>query len=149
VVSVNPINSGGFGPTTFTAVYSDTGGATDLQVVYLTIGSVLNGAGTCAVGYIPGNNQLLLFNDAGTAAATLGLGGGGSISNGQCTLSGGNTGATLSGGSDPPNLSVPFTITFKNTFTGAKSVLGFAQTYAGTQSGSPAGTPTNLGTWTP
>jgi hypothetical protein len=149
VVSVTPINSSGPGPQTFTAVYSDTGGATDLQGVYLTFGSVLNGAGTCAVGYIPGNNQLFLFNDAGTAAATLGLGGGGSVTNSQCTLSGGAVGATLSGGADPPNLSVPFSITFKAGFTGAKSVLGFAQTYNGTQSGSPAGTPTNLGSWTP
>lgn len=76
-------------------------------------------------------------------AATLGLGGGGSISNSQCTLSGGSTPASSSGN----NLTVPFTITFKSGFTAATTIWGLSQTYAGTQSN--GGTPTTLGTWTP
>jgi hypothetical protein len=139
-VSVNPNNSSGFGPITFTAAYSDTGGANDLQVVYLTFGSVLNGVNSCAVGYQPGNNQLFLFNDAGNATATVGEGLGGSVSNSQCTLSGGGTAASSVGN----GLTVPFTITFANTFTGAKTIFGLAQTYDATQSAV-----TNLGTWTP
>jgi hypothetical protein len=109
-------------------------------VVYLTFGSVLNGANSCAVGYQPGNNQLFLFNDAATATATLGEGLGGSVSNSQCTLSGGNTAASMAG----TGLTVPFTITFKNTFTGSKTIFGLAQTYDGTQSAM-----TTLGSWTP
>jgi hypothetical protein len=139
-VSVSPNSGSGLGPTTFTAKYSDTGGANDLQVVYLTFGSALNAANSCAVGYSPGNNQLFLFNDAATATATLGLGGGGSVSNSHCTLSGGSTAAGLSG----TGLTVPFTITFKSGFTGAKTIFGLAQTYDGTQSAV-----TNLGSWTP
>jgi hypothetical protein len=138
-VSVSP-NSGSGLSQVFNAAYSDTGGANDLQVVYLTFGSALNAANSCAVGYSPGNNQLFLFNDAATATATLGLGGGGSVSNSQCTLSGGNTAATQSGN----NLTVPFTITFKSGFTGAKTIFGLAQTYGGTQSAV-----TTLGSWTP
>jgi hypothetical protein len=149
VVLVNPISNGGAGtptsPLVFTAEYSDTGGANDLQVVYLTFGSALNAAHSCAVGYQPGNNSLELFNDAGTGAATVGEGEGSSVSNSQCTLYGGSTAATLSGNT----LTVPFSIVFKPAFTGLQTVWGLAQTYDGTLSGSPAGTPSNLGTWTP
>jgi hypothetical protein len=139
VTSVTPIGSTG-STQVFTAIYSDTGGANDLQVVYLTFGSSLNAAHSCAVGYQPGNNSLELFNDAGTAAATVGEGLGGSVSNSQCTLSGGSTAATLSGN----NLTVPFTITFKSGFTGAQTIWGLAQTYDGTLSALK-----NLGSWTP
>jgi hypothetical protein len=137
---LTPNSGNGLGPTTFTAAYSKTGGANDLQVVYLTFGSALNGANSCAVGYQAGNNQLFLFNDAATATATLRLGGGGSVSNSQCTLWGGGTAASMAG----TGLAVPFAITFKNTFTRAKTIFGLAQTYDGTQSAV-----TNLGSWTP
>jgi hypothetical protein len=92
------------------------------------------------VGYQPGNNQLFLFNDASTATATVGEGGGGSVSNSQCTLSGGGTAASMAG----TGLTVPFSITFKSGFTGAKTIFGLAQTYDGTPSAV-----TTLGSWTP
>jgi hypothetical protein len=139
VTSVSPIGSTGLSEV-FTAVYSDTGGANDLQVIYLTFGSTLNGANSCAVGYQPGNNELFLFNNAGTSASDVGEGLGGSVSNSQCTLSGGSTAATLSG----DTLTVPFNITFKSGFTGSQTVFGLAQTYDGTLSALK-----NLGSWTP
>jgi hypothetical protein len=144
VVSVNPINNTGLSEV-FTVAYSDTGGANDLQSVYLSFGTAFLATNSCNVFYEPGNNSLFLLSDDNSSSATLGEGGGGSVSNSQCTLSGGSTAATESGDS----LSVPFTITFKSGFTGTKSVFSLAQTYAGTQSGTPAGTPTTLGTWTP
>jgi uncharacterized repeat protein (TIGR03803 family) len=144
--SVAPINGSGAGPQVFTAVYTDTGGGNDLQGVYLTFGPSLNAASSCAVIYVPGQNTLYLFNDAGTG--TLGPiaegAGGGSLSNNQCTLTSGTTAASLSGAGNPTTLNVPFNITFKGTFTGAKTAWGLAQTYAGTVAG-----PTNLGSWTP
>jgi hypothetical protein len=124
----------------FTAKYSDTGGANDLQVVYLTFGPALNAAHSCAVGYQAGNNSLELFNDAGTSAATVGEGLGGSVSNSQCTLYGGSTAATLSG----DTLTVPFSIVFQPGFTASQTVWGFAQTYAGADA-----VLTNLGSWAP
>ena len=133
----------------FTVTYSDTGGGNDLQAVYLTIGPVLNGANSCAMGYDPGNNELYLFNDTATGVLTLSEGNGLSVSNNQCTLSGGSTPATLSGSGNPANLNVPFNVTFKTGYVGSKSILGLAQTYKGTQSGSPVGTPTLLGASTP
>ena len=140
VMSVTPSTGSGLGPTTFTAIYSDTGGANDLQVVYLSFGSAFLSTHSCNVGFQPGNNQLILFSDDNSTYATLGENGPGSVSNSQCTLSGGNTAAAISG----TNATVPFTITFNAGFAGMKSISGLAQTYDGTQSGI-----TVLGTWTP
>ncbi len=139
-VSVSPSSGSGLGPTMFTGAYSDTGGANDLQVVYLSFGGSFLAANSCNVGYQPGNNQLLLFSDDNSTAITVGENGPGSVSNSQCTLFGGNTAATLSG----TGATVPFTITFKAGFTGAKSVFGLAQSYDGTQSAV-----TLLGSWIP
>jgi hypothetical protein len=151
VVSVNPNSGTGLGPTVFTAVFSDTGGANDLQVVYLTFGSVLNGANSCALGWLPGGTgangpgQLFLFNDAGNNIMTVASGSGAqSVSNSQCTLSGGSTPASLTGAGNPANLNVPFTVTFQAGYAGVKSILGFAQTFGGT-----ATAVTNLGSWNP
>jgi galactose oxidase-like protein len=141
-VSVTSPNGGsGLGPNTLTALYSDSGGANDLQVVYLSIsGSTFLAVNSCNVGYEPGNNSLFLLSDNNSTIATLGEGGGSSVSNSQCTLSGGTFAATESGTS----LTVPFTITFKSGFTGLKTIFGLAQTYDGTQSAI-----TTLGSWTP
>jgi Kelch motif protein len=138
-VSVSP-NSGTGLSQVFTANYSDTGGANDLQVVYLSFGSSFNAAHSCNVGYEPGNNTLFLLGDNNSTIATVGEGGGGSVSNSQCTLSGGSTAATQLG----TGVTVPFTITFKSGFTGSKTMFGLAQTYDGTQSAI-----TTLGSWTP
>jgi hypothetical protein len=145
VGSVSPVNSTGLSQV-FTAVYGDTGGGNDLQVVDLTFGPALNAASSCAVVYTPGLNQLYLYNDAGNGVlGPISEGaGGGSLSNTQCTLTSGTNAATLTGAGNPTTLNVPFTITFKNTFTGAKTVWGYAQTYGGTDSAV-----TNLGSWTP
>jgi hypothetical protein len=59
---------------------------------------------TRSLGYEPGNNTLFLLSDNNTSIATVGEGGGGSVSNSQCTLSGGSTAATSSG----TGLTVPF-----------------------------------------
>jgi hypothetical protein len=150
VVSVTP-NTGTGLSQTFTAVFSDTGGANDLQVAYLTFGSVLNGANSCALGWLPGGTgangpgQLFLFNDAGNSILTVASGSGAqSVTNSQCTLSGGSTPASLTGAGNPANLNVPFTVTFKPGYAGSKNILGFAQTFGGT-----ATTVTNLGSWNP
>jgi VCBS repeat protein len=138
-VSVNPNSGGALGPQVFTGVFSDTGGVSDLQVVYLSFGSSFLGANGCNVGYEPGNFMLFLFSDNNSTYSTVGEGAGGSVSNSQCTLSGGTLGAMSSGNS----LSVPFTITFKSV-TSPQTIFGLAQTYDGTQSAI-----TTLGTWTP
>jgi uncharacterized repeat protein (TIGR03803 family) len=147
VGTITPDNGTGLEATAYTVTFTDTGGANDLQAIYVTFGSALNAANSCAVGYIPGLNQLFLLNDNANGFSTLGEGGGGSVSNNQCTLSGGSTAATLTGTGNPSTLNVPLNITFKSGYTGLKTIWGLAQTYAGTQSNS--GVPTNIGTWNP
>jgi hypothetical protein len=140
-VSLNPNSGTGSGPQVFTAGYSDTGGANDLQVVYLSFSATtFLAANSCNVGYEPGNNSLFLLSDNNATIATVGEGLGGSVSNSQCTLSGGTSAASESG----IGLTVPFTLTFKSGFTSLKKVFGLAQTYDGTQSAI-----TTLGSWTP
>jgi putative pyrroloquinoline-quinone-binding quinoprotein len=145
VLSVNPSSGSGAGPQVFDAVYSDTGGANDLQAVYLDFGSAGFAAHSCIAAYVPGPNELYLFNDNSTGAlGPIALGaGGGAVSNSQCALLSGSSSASLSG----TNLTVPFTIQFLAGYTGLQQIFGLAQTYAGVQSG--GGVPTDLGTWTP
>jgi hypothetical protein len=143
-VSVTPNSGSGVGPTTFNALYTDSAGATDLQVVYLNFGSVDFAAHDCVAAYVPSGNQLYLYND--TVSGALGpitLGAGGSLSNSQCTLNGGSTAATISG----DNLTVPFNVTFKTGYGGLKQMFILAQSMNGTQSG--GGVPNDAGTWTP
>jgi hypothetical protein len=139
--SLNPNSGTGVSPQVFTAGYSDTGGANDLQVVYLSFSATtFLATNSCNVGYEPGNNSLFLLSDTNATIATVGEGLGGSVSNSQCTLSGGNNAAFESGN----GLTVPFNITFKSGFTSPKTIFGLAQTYDGTQSAI-----TTLGSWTP
>lgn len=127
-----PINSTGAGPLTFSGLYTDPNGASDIQVVYLDFGSSIMGANSCVVAYVPASNALYLFNDASNAAlGPLTAGSNGTpLSNSQCTLSASGGLATL----DTNNHTAPFNITFKNTFTGSKNVWGLVQSYSGTMS---------------
>jgi hypothetical protein len=140
-VSVTP--NGGRGlEQTFTALYIDPDGASDLQVVYLDIGTAISAPNSCIVVYVPASNTLNLFNDAGTGLVTgsIKAGGSGVLSNGQCTLSGSGGMATQS--SD--HYTVPFAMKFEGQFTGLKNIYGMAQSYRGVQSEWQM-----LGTWTP
>ena len=142
-VSVNPINGTGLGPQTFNALFTDPNSASDIQVVYLDFGSSILAPNSCIVAYAPAGNALYLFNDASSGAVAgspITAGGASTLSNSQCTLS-------ASGGLATPetnNLTVPFAITFQNTFTGSQNVWGLAQSYSGAQSAWNM-----LGTWTP
>ena len=141
-VSVTP--SSGAGLThTFSALYTDLNGASDLQVVYLDFGTAPFAAHSCIVAYIQTSNTLNLFNDAITALVSgtpITPGGTGTLSNSQCTLSG-NGGAVTSAGN---NLTVPFAITFAAGFTGVQNISGLAQSYNGASTGWET-----LGIWTP
>ncbi|MGH7869766.1 MAG: hypothetical protein ACREP9_19580 [Candidatus Dormibacteraceae bacterium] len=126
---------------TFTAIYTDPGGATDLQVVYLDIGGP-GEAHSCFVAYVQAANQLYLFNDDDSAvSAPLTPGTAGMASNSQCTISGSGTTVSLAGN----NLTVAFSFTFADTFTGLQDIYGLAQSYNGSQGVGWQ----SLGFWTP
>jgi hypothetical protein len=144
--SVFPNLGGGEPNEIFTGSYSDSNGASDVQVVYLTFttASTQPAANSCLVAYVPSNNQLYLFNDAATGVAAgspITAGTSSTLQNSQCMLSGSAGTATLSGN----NVSAPFNLTFQNPVIGIQqNIYGMVQRYDGAQSAW-----TLLGTWTP
>ena len=139
-VSVTPSTGSGL-TKTFSAVYTDPNGASDLEVVYLDFGTSLFAPNSCILVYVPASNALYLFNDASTGVASgspIKAGTSSTLSNSQCTLSGSGGTPTLAGN----YLTAPFALTFAGGFTGSKNIYGMAQNYNGMQSGWPT-----LGTW--
>jgi hypothetical protein len=108
--SVSP-NGGSGASQTFTLHYSDTGGATALSTVWVwfTSGSNTGGAAySCMAYYSLASNELYLGNDAasGTLDPVL-LGGGGTLSNSQCSFNVRAATAVSAGA----NLTMPVTFT--------------------------------------
>jgi hypothetical protein len=113
-VSVSPSAASGTSQV-FTAVYSDTAGANALGGELFLINSGINGGGACYVQIYSGG--IYLVNDAGSAVIGP-LTGSGTLSNSQCTLNGAGSSVTSAGN----NLTATISITFNNSFAGAKSV---------------------------
>jgi hypothetical protein len=86
-------------------------------VAELLVSSALNGVNACYVVYV-GGNQIGLVNDASTAVSYVTLGGTGTVSNSQCTLSGSGSSVTISG----TQLVLAPALTFLPAFGGAKSI---------------------------
>ncbi len=141
-VAVAPNSGGGAGPQTFTAIYSDPSGASDLQVAYLDFGLSPYTSGSCIAAYVPASNALYLLNDnpGSGAMGPIMAGTNSTLTNTQCALSGSGGLASSAGN----NLTAPFSITFNAGFTGATNIWGAAQNYSGVLSAW-----TMLGTWTP
>jgi len=60
-------NAGSGLTQTFSAVYSDPNGASDLATVRLLFNTTVSGVNACDIHYSPAANLLYLYNDAGTA----------------------------------------------------------------------------------
>jgi hypothetical protein len=116
-VSVSP--STGTGLTQmFTAVYSDPNRLADLSDVVLLFNTSAKVSGACAVIYVPGTNQLFLYNDTGAGlSAGIAPGSSAQVSNSQCTLSGTGSSFSTSGN----DLTVNVALNFTGTFTGSKN----------------------------
>jgi parallel beta-helix repeat protein len=126
--SVSP-SSGSGTFQTFTAVYSDGGGALLLNRRLFQIDpSVLSNAGACLVQV--DQTGIFLWNDAGTGT-TGPLIGSGTLTNSQCTLNGATTTVVNFGNSSTLTLS----IAFKPAFTGTKNIYMFADDTNGNNSG--------------
>jgi hypothetical protein len=138
-VSISP-SSGSGQSQTFTAVFSDPKGAADLSYVYLQFGPSVDFASSCMMAYFPVSHVMFLFNDSGIRLVPgfITLGKAGTLSNSQCTITSAGP-ATLSG----VNLTLPVTVKFSDTFTGAKNAYGYANDNVGTGS-----VWIKLGTWT-
>jgi hypothetical protein len=138
-VSVTP-SSGTGSSNTFSFLYSDANGASDLGMVQVVVNSSLSGYQGCYVSIDPVHKTLLLLDDSAVVwqgpitlptASTLG--------NSQCTINGGSSSIGLSGN----NATVNLAISFATGFVGAKTVYGYAQAAGGLNSGWTA-----LGNWT-
>src|SRR5262249_8390180 len=84
-ISVTP-NSGSGATQTFSFLYSDQDGYTDLSIVYGLFNNVLSGANACFFAYSRVDGRLYLFNNAGNGLVpgSLTPGGPGSLTNSQC-----------------------------------------------------------------
>jgi hypothetical protein len=138
VLSVSP-SAGSGAAANFTAVYSQSAGFGQLNLVQLLIPGN-GGMNACWIYYTPQNNSLWLMNNTQTAAlGPVTPGSSGSIANSQCVLSG--TGSSASG--NGTNLTVTMAVTFAPAFAGNRSLLLYAQDAFWQNTGWQA-----LGTWT-
>jgi hypothetical protein len=130
-VSVTPASGSGASQT-FSYVFSDPNGYTDLAAVQMLVHSVLSGAGGCWIYYSRAANRFWLANDAGTAWLGPVTGGtGGSLSNSQCTLSA----AGSSGSGSGNTLTVTIALSITSRFCGAKTNYMCAEDPAGSLGG--------------
>jgi streptogramin lyase len=122
VVSLSPTSGTGL-TQTFTAVYSDPNGVSDLSGVVVLFNNSVSVSNDCAVVYVPGTNLMYLYNNAGTSLSTgIAPGSSGLVSNSQCTLAGSGSSFSTSGN----NLTLSVALTFTGTFVGQKDVFLYA-----------------------
>jgi hypothetical protein len=138
-VSVSP--SSGAGPSqTFTFVYTDSNGVSDLASAQAIFNASFSGVSSCYVLVTPGTGQISLASDTGTWPAPMTLGTAGTLQNSQCAVNVGSSSGVLSGNAYTVNLA----ITFESGFAGAKNIYSLASSLAGLSSGWQT-----LGTWIP
>jgi hypothetical protein len=120
-VSVSP--SSGSGPgLTFTFVYTDSNGASDLASAQVIINTSITSISSCYVWVTPGTGTIWLANDAGSWPASMTLGSAGTLQNSQCAVNVGSSSGSLSGNTYTLNLA----ITFQGGFSGLKNIYSQA-----------------------
>src|ERR1700733_14333472 len=122
VLGLTP-NSGTGVKQTFSAAFSDPNGVADLSAVLLLVNTSLKVADSCAIIYVPGTNQMHLYNDAGTGlSAGITPGSTAQASNSQCTLTGAGSSFSTSGDKLTLNAALDFT----GYFVGQNYVILYA-----------------------
>jgi hypothetical protein len=138
-VSVTP-PSGSGGTQTFSLVFSDTNGASDLTSAQMIVNPVVAGAASCYVWVDPLNNGVYLTNDTYSAWPGIVLGATGTLQNSQCSVNAATSSVTFAGNT----LTVNVSLTFAAGYAGPMNVFGYATTAGGLNTGWQ-----HLGTWTP
>ena len=141
VISSNP--AGGSGSSQiFTFTFASPDGYQNLTVVDALINNYLDGRSACYVALVPSgpsSSAVYLVNDAGAAGgpyASMTIPGTGTVSNGQCTISGSGSSIVGSGTTLTANLN----ISFKSSFAGNKVLYLAAQNGVGNSDWQAAGT---------
>jgi hypothetical protein len=118
VESLSPITGTGL-TQTFTMVYTDLNGISDLSDVLVLFNTSVKLRDACAVVYVRGVNHMYLYDDAGSGlSAGVTPGSSESVSNNQCTLAGSGSSVSKSG----DNLTLNASLTFTEAFVGSKNV---------------------------
>jgi hypothetical protein len=138
--SVTP-SSGSLASQTFALQYSDTAGASSLQLAYAYFNATLasSASNSCFLYYNVAANQINLLNDAGAAWMTATPGAATTLQNSQCSLNVAGTLVALNGNTLTLNLAM----TFQPAFAGAKNIYMYAADISGPNSGWQ-----QPGTWT-
>jgi len=124
---------------TFALVYSDPNGAGDLKYVKVIFGVGTGASNTCYASYAPGTNLLSLYNNTGAGFTSI-TPGSGTLSNGQCTITGSGASVVRSG----DNLTLNLTVTASETYTGTVNMFLEAIDNTAASTGW-----VNEGTWAP
>jgi hypothetical protein len=140
LVSLSPTSGGGT-LATFTAVYSDSNGTSDLNVVHLLVNTTVGNGNACYLLYQPQGSHLYLANDAGDwIAPPLTPGMTGTVSNSQCALAAESTSVSTAGDELTLRVELSFSST---TFVGQQNVYLSAAGISGNTGW------VKEGTWTP
>jgi hypothetical protein len=138
-LSVNP-SSGSGSSQTFSVVFSDVNGPTDLASAQVIINNALSGVNACYVWVEPNHGWVWLANDSYSSwPGPLTLGTPGTLQNSQCTVNVGASSGVLAGNTYTLNL----VVSFPAAFAGLKNIYGYATNLAGLNSMWQP-----LGTWT-
>jgi len=126
-VSITPA-SGSAASQTFTAVFSDTVGATDLALAYVKFDTAAAGAtNSCIVRYDRAANRLSLRDNAGMWPTGAAPGSTGTQSNSQCSLSLAGSSVAVSG----MNLTLNVAMTFAGMYGGSKNTYLYVSNASG------------------
>jgi subtilase family serine protease len=139
-ISVSPSSGSGTNQT-FALQYSDTGGSSSLEQVWVYFNATLANpaSNACLLYYNTATNQINLLNDSATIFQPATLGATSTLQNSQCSLNVAASTVILSGNTLTLNLAM----TFKPAYVGAKNIYLNAVDVSGTKSGWQP-----LGTWT-
>jgi len=117
---------------TLTFTFGDSGGYQNLTVVNVLINNSLDGRAACYLAYSQSAGVLYLVGDnGGSLSAGLTLGGAGSVSNSQCTVTAAGSSAVGSGNT----LTLRLAITFTSGFAGDKAIYLATRDQQGGNSG--------------
>ena len=138
VISVAPANGTSWGRT-FTFVYQDLDGATDLSSVQAIVNSSAATASSCYISVDPVVGMMTLGDNTGATGSSGALGSNVILQNSQCTV---NLAAS-SGVIASSQYTLRLAMTFANTYSGLKNTYGYAVSRLGPNSGWQP-----LGQWT-
>jgi len=139
VTSVSP--SSGAGPSQlFTITLTDTNGNSDIASALLLLNGTLDGQNACFISYNRSANAFYLYRDSGNVWQLIYPGSGGSVTNGNCTISG----ATLASSASGTTVTLTVPLAFSSGYAGTKNFYATAADAGGLSSGWII-----AGTWNP